>query len=550
MVFSIDDARPWVLIGFGESGSSATAITRSSQQFVVRHDPSIHGAVPRAGFAWWACCPLAPSRESIGDGRRFGRFDIEIVEPREVVVTCIVWPGKYFGPNEYRRVLDEIYTEYGRTVEWLPGADAVRSYTRRRSGVRRNADVAAATVRELRACQQWLAVNRSKSEEALPEQGLVAAWAMRRALMLAAIRDQLEAHRRAERDLASAGGEIPSPAQRKRVEEAADAITQLFYQVSQVARRLHGKLGPFRLSPAMQRDHRLRRLMDAFVATERERWADAQTDAFSESPPLRATRVFELWCTARIVASLELLGWEVSGRRTFFSEPDGGMPIHHEVVLRRTGDVAQLEYQPAIKDLGVSGLLDMHRRGRQGIDILGARPTAPVGLVSYGRETPDFAIRYTSADGRRAFAIGDATLTDPERGGVSLKIDKMITYRDRVAWRIDGRLIRCEGAGTFIVLPGPAAQWSKALSTRPCDSVICLPTPALVHDSEMTTRLGALMGFLDRQRHEADYQTLCPCRGRNSTSRIAGQRLPQIETAGSPRVTASMADLSFSPVRT
>lgn len=499
-VVCIDDQRPWVLIGVADpSDVILTTIDGGPPQYIVRHDLNSHGRPPAPDLHWWACCPFAASRNVIGSDRRYGDFQIAIDAPVVVRLTCVVWPAKFFGPNDYQRMLGEIRAEFGWSIEWDDTSDTVRSRIEEVPGPARFADELDDVEYELRARRHWLShrLDEELDDAApTPEERLIASWALRRATTLAAMVVQL---RRFVTELAQpAGGARRVPLDhRERFAALLGRAESLSCQMQCLAEGHHRHLGPFALSPAMQRDHRLRRLVRSFAQTSEERWASLVTPALSTAPPLKASHVFELWCAARVVSVLVTLGWTVRARSVRRSQPDGGAPVHSRVELDFGGDSLVVEFQPAIFVPTTEDMDDLHQRARSGVDVLGALHDTD-GLISYGTETPDLVLMLSKGDGRRSFAIGDAALSDPERGGASDKFEKMIVYRDRIAWRIDGRVIRCAVTGTFVMLPGPVTRWARALRGKAIDSIVVFPAPGPQPDTEVMARVAALVELLEQ----------------------------------------------------
>jgi hypothetical protein len=140
--------------------------------------------------------------------------------------------------------------------------------------------------------------------------------------------------------------------------------------------------GPFALSPHMQRDHRLRRLLHAFAPTSRERWAEVTGEALSSSPPLKAADVFEYWCTAVLAFAARTRGWTLESKTGRQDRPDGGVPVSHRSAFRSDDARFTIWFQPDIASTSPSGLQSMDVRMRQGIDV---QPPSPASRTASSR---------------------------------------------------------------------------------------------------------------------------------------------------------------------
>ncbi|MEZ4403421.1 MAG: hypothetical protein R3B06_25575 [Kofleriaceae bacterium] len=503
---SVDDRRFWVLIGVTTdevaSADGAAASFDGSAGFLEPYKVTSHGALPAIGahdFAdvhWWALCPLAARKDDIARDRRYGAIAVEASTPFPLTVVCYVWPGKYFSRFDYRRVLDEICIEFGTSIEWDDSSRDVRpAYAFLYLAPPRYAERFALIESALRGCRHWR-VNHGKDvdeqdEEASDEERLVAVWAQRSALLVG----------EAIKDLRGFLGTRPEngvhvTASVRRVSEshyneAAELLTRacvLSDELSLLVFQSYRHRGAFRPTPAMQRDHRLRRLLEALAPRPEERWAAAETTISSTRAPLRATQIFEIWSTARLVAALVGLGWRVTERVLGRSRADGGFPVSHTVRFARedNGVVLEFHYEPAIR-VPVIDVGPAYLREGPGLESLSSRG-AQDGIYSYGKSTPDFALQVTTCDGRRALAIGDATLADPERAQTIPKSLELLAYRARVAWWTNGRAVRCQEMNTFVVLPGPAGAWSALREAETDSTLFCLDSVARP-DLELERRL-------------------------------------------------------------
>lgn len=498
-LYSVWDDRPFLLIGFADHGEADLAERCKTHQHIVPHDQSQHGAPPRGSERWWALYPVASSRTTVGEERRYGRIDVELTAPMAVSFACVVHPRKYFTPSTFRRMLDEIRDHFGWSIEWDSPASPVHSGTFGVSGEDAVERLVANIQQELQGVRQWLRVLQRDGDAAAafaPEARLVAAWQTRRAKVL---RTQIA---RQEVFLANAvagsGGRALPEKRLQDVALSAERARLALRDLMGLAARQRLAHGPFALSPRMQRDHRLRRLLRAFAPTRRERWSDVVSGEPSELPPLKAADVFEYWCAAVLANAARECGWALEGQEGRSDQPDGGVPVFHQSTFRKDDCRLTICFQPDVAETQARSVDFVDVRGQQGVEAVAARRGDVDGLVAYGKETPDFALLLVLADGRRAFAIGDAALTDPARGGPREKIERMIRYRDRIAWRASGRTHRCQETCTFVMFPGPQSTWDGVLAPVPCDSVVLCADPAADPDLAVARRFAALMEHLER----------------------------------------------------
>lgn len=505
-IYSIDDLTPWLCVGFPRKGNPSP-IGGQKVGTLERYQDG-----PADGLTWWRWLPFAGSIKQIGQRRRYGLYRTDLYQPQRVTLQCYVWPGRFFDPRRYQTMLDEIEQEFGRAIEWERSDLAVRSRVVSRHGKPSDAELLLTIRDELRAVHALertsaLADPEGEAHEELeatasPESRMVAMWAWRRLTDLVRMRRQ-QAAARVALDIEASD---PNQARARRRDERATAARadereteQLAAQVSRIVDLRRTDISSFELSPAMQRDHRLRRLVRAFAPAMREHWAATPTVQMSTSPPLKAPDVFELWSVARLVRAFTTLGWTVQRRETTRVTATS-VGESYAVELTR-GDLSLvLEHNPKVHRLDLSAVPPMHVRRISLLEWANANASAPDGLLAAADLTPDYSLRLSSAvTGPLALALGDATLSDPEHvtntddggGGNKSKADKLVTYRERIGWRTGGRLIRCRPACTFIVLPGPSSPWEGTMAG--VDSVLLFPDPGVADDIDMATRAGGLL---------------------------------------------------------
>lgn len=500
--YSIDDSNPWLYIGFA-SPQGAKFVETLKEGVLERSNVK-----PLEGLTWWKWLPFADHVAKIGQHRRYGLYRTELQQPRRIAIRCYVWPARFFDARGYETMIDEIEREFGRAIEWERSDLSVRSRVAARQGRPTDPELLSAIRDELRAAYalersgtlaELELVGSDRIEVASPESRMVAMWSWRRladlvhmqreqrvasaAMGAATDRNQARARRRMER------------AKIARSEEAETG--QLIAQVSRIAELRRDDLFTFDLSPAMQRDHRLRQLMRAFAPATREHWSASSRFELSTLPPLKAPDVFEMWGGARLIRALVKLGWVVRCRQVRAETPTT-LGESHLVELTRDSLVLVVEHNPPVLRLDCGAAPPMHVRRIPVLEWACSNVDSPDGLIATDDLTPDYAIRLSSCEkGPLALAIGDATLSDPKYVGASesesklSKAEKLIMYRERVGWRVGGRLIRCSAASTFIVLPGPSSRWEGMLVG--VDSVLLLPDPGVTDDCDLAARVDGLL---------------------------------------------------------
>lgn len=507
-IYSIDDLNPWLFIGFIE-GNKSLFVEKQRVGKLERHPDG-----PADGLTWWRWQPLAEDNRQIGSLRRYGHYRTELHQPRRITLQCYVWPKRFCDAGQYQMMLAEIEQEFGRPIEWERSDVSIRSRVVVRRGMASDAELLLTIRGEVRAAhmlEQSSALAESAVEAyelaeaaASPEARLVAMWAWRRLADLVQMR-----RRQADVEHVHRANATDSNQKRSRRHNERTAVARadereadrLAAQVSRIADRRRRDLSSFDLSPAMQRDHRLRRLVRAFAPATREHWAATPTLQMSTSPPLKAPDVFEMWSIARMVRAIIATGWTVR-RRVTSRATVAPAAEPYLVELSKEDFVLTLEHNPTIHRIDCSSAPSMHERRVPLLAWASANVPGPDGLVATSDLTPDYALRLSSVAGAPlALALGDATLSDPKyvteiednSEGNKTKADKLITYRERIGWRAGGRLIRCPPACTFIILPGPSSRWEGTANHPGVDSVLIFPDPSAADDIEVTARVRALV---------------------------------------------------------
>jgi hypothetical protein len=421
------------------------------------------------------------------------------------------------------QMLRDIGAELGRPIAWEQANLPVRSYVTTTPGGRiETKKLIESATAELHAVDQLhrtrvlgtrdpsadVGDDFCEQEEDTPEERLVALWAMRRLKNLTDYRQLLD--KACASHIAALKVYARNP---KRAEDHEEALrnakaelaraVRLVARIRGVAEQYAGVRASFELMPSMQRDHRLRRLLAAFAPATRE-WITDQEGRLSTLPPLKAPDFFELWGAVKLVESLRSLGWTVGSPTIHGTAEDWGLAGVDACQWEATrGDERLIfDFGPRPELIDIDAIPELHERS---VDswVWGAQqlPTDFMGLCSIAPSTPDYALRWSSAAGRVALAIGDASLADPEHQKGD-KIRDTVKYRREFAWRIsEAQLVNCAPTGSFLVLPGPSEQWPASVTSLAAkqDCYLLCPTPGANPDN-FTARVESLIQSLRHSR--------------------------------------------------
>lgn len=508
-VYPVSDDAPYVLVA-APKRPRITLEQDSLKSQVV--DPRPPLTIPDTNLVWFRL-PLF-IKSQLSEGRPLGFGELRLRSPR-VVVRYYLWPRRLFRFEQWADMLAQCRAELG-VAPWTASGD-------RHVGVEVSShagglDASACLEQlehELRAAHQILRrpFSEAWSDDVtagalppLPENELVLRWMSRRrplARQLVLHLEQAVEHLREELDLRSGN----RPAQNGYEQQLVKRETEL-----RRALRARGSLKHLSeslvsspragliLTPAMFRDHRLRRLLSALRPSLEEHLRN-NMERRSSLPVLRTPQLFELWGAVWLIRVLRGADWEVSppqGRREG-SDRFLGELSHARWRLTRGAYKLTLDWNPtprvvtpiAVGERCQPGLAwaasHLRAGGEVGNCIFATRPA-----------TPDYVLRVTGPAGF-AFGIGDASLADPKHQK-GQKVETITRYVREVAWLPPGGsdVVTCAPLGLFLLLPGPREGWEKLLTTAAAlDCRVFAPVPARV--GEVDAR-----GVLDWIEHLVD----------------------------------------------
>jgi hypothetical protein len=303
----------------------------------------------------------------------------------------------------------------------------------------------------------------------LPENNLVTSWGVKRHNELVAMESKLKVNAAELIDRSPEGilplrlQELNTSLDRNQLlrDEISSIVAQLTYYIK-------NSPGPIELSPAMQRDYRLRKLLHAFAPPQKENLT-FEKNILSTLPPILLPNLFEIWCSVVLVRWFEVLGFQVSLSCPFKDEASGQL----------VGSFGEMKFEDVIVTLNyeaqprrLRGIPRNSERSETALEWAGRTQCANDELFGIVNQcTPDFIIKITGPKGF-ALAVGDATLADPEyTNDAGTKENKLNSYRYGLGWRIEEEVIACHAKGLFLMYPGPHDQWSnleKKLSEYDC----------------------------------------------------------------------------------
>ncbi|MBK7536855.1 MAG: hypothetical protein IPI49_16125 [Myxococcales bacterium] len=498
-IYAIDDSHPVVFISFNQNLKTLPDnITKPSIREIpdsVRADSNDR--------TWWRWTPLGHPKDT-GRERRYGHWTIEVSNPK-LKFQCYIFPGLFFTRQAYRRLLDETEETFGVPLEWDQRSHPTRVAVMKQRG-RPSIPERIETIRsEMNAVEvlERIGILQAESqvtaEQSTEEERLLSLWSFRRLQDLAAMQQELLQGAMNGSDLNQRRIERRSEVKDQRQKDE-DAARLLIARIGRVWERRRHDLGVFSLTPTMQRDHRLRRLMQAFSPEVRESWATDERAARSTSPPLKAPDTFELWGAARLVRAACALGWNLERLDIITGMEENGIS-RASFRFHRDGYSLSLEYKPDIDTRLGQEQPGMHVRRRPLLEVVASHlPEETDRLISTDDLEPDYCIKMAFPEGEAfAFAIGDATLSDPRRAGkredaVHEKVNKVEKYQRRIVWRRHRQTIEC--SCTFVVLPGPHLKWRDAANMNGYDSVLLFPDPEIEVDLDMRDRLKSVLEIM------------------------------------------------------
>lgn len=465
----IDDEEPFLRLKV--AGGKLSAARGTDTSVLVKDDLDV-----------WKWHPIPP--KSVSTDRAFGAFELPLAVPA-VTLRAYVLPRRLLDPPAVLRMAEDIRHELGLSI-W---SDDVSPRTWSSASARwRPLDESdlALVRRELHGARDLLRAPsmdlgpRWVRAAGAPEVRLVPAWAQARgrALQVAVTQAEGDLRRMDER----ARRRLPPARAKERVEQWARRAS-----FAEEARRLRvevlalgaqvGTAAGLTLTPSMQRDHRLRRLLAALSPPMDEQVVMNEA-ALSHLPPMRLPRLFEVWCAVWLARTLRSAGFVGTAEPVTAA---GGAVACCRWALVGRGIRLVLEYEPDPERVEDTPSTTCQRE--QSALEWAAGHSAPVGWFGLDASlSPDFGLRAEGPGGRVAFALGDATLSDPERGGKELeKIRKVDEYAKTIAWNAGGTAVMSTARTSFVLVPGPAERWSdheRLAAIRDCHLLPVHPTAA------------------------------------------------------------------------
>lgn len=493
-LYQIDDAAPGLY--FAIDSEHPCRLPKGDRGQLERQDGT-------ADPWWWRWQPV----RRIAEERRFGLYQTQLRSPSATTLRCYMWPSKLLDRLQILTILEDIERELDTEVTWdEPGIHQTRAYVvdapdqptptdrllsqieRELSAVR---DMARNPYREI---ETPAARQHRGGMVDVPENRVPPMWGRKRVRDLTQLRDR---HLRARDALPAASNNSRSRTQKQRaprmsLEDQRAAHERRARRADSLRTQILVAIRPwrdlansmeFQLTPAMQRDYRLRTLLYAFTPPVHERLTVEQA-RLSLLPPLRATDLFELWGAVRLATWIRELGWDAQPPQVIgpaIADGVGGI-IRCIWDFQRGERRLRFEYGPQVHALDLTGLPPLHERGPRTAQSWAATRQRQDRLVAHIDMTPDYAITIRNSE-RPVLAIGDASLADPgyqkrrqeSREG---KIAKVARYRKTVSWWTQGDLVAHHPLGSFVVFPGPAERWAdfeREAAERDC-WLLC-PTP-------------------------------------------------------------------------
>lgn len=414
----------------------------------------------------WYSYPVYKQKD-ISTERRFG-LSCFVLDSPKVAINYYVIPSKILSSIDVLWMIRDIEKMFDSFQVWADDDSRMRAYANfheYNSFIAQFSTMIKYVKEELSAAQ---ALTRSPYKEIhpnklshiiLPENNLVTNWAIKRNNELVLLEDKLRVNA-AELRTRSPNKILPMRLKElnSRLERNKLLQDDLGTIVAKLSSYIKDAPSSIELSPAMQRDYRLRGLLRAFAPPKKEALT-FDNSFLSTLPPIRLPDLFEIWCSVILIRWFEALGFQVSSSRSFKDEASGrlvgslGEMLFEDVIvtLNYEEQPRRIQNIPKNTDRADTALKWAGRTQCEDDDLFG--------IVN--QCTPDFIIKITGPKGY-ALAVGDATLADPQHTkNAGTKEGKLNTYRYGLGWRIGGETIGCHAQGIFLMYPGPHDQWSN-----------------------------------------------------------------------------------------
>lgn len=467
------------------SGSAAPQLEASGKEGV--------GQFETAGEGWWR---LDLGKQHLAENRRLGRLVLRFKVPKATELRLYVIPERLLRPVDVQRMVTQVEAEIRRPVTWRR-ADPLNGAAW--SAPQGSVDVIPGerldrVVQELTTALQ---VRRHPFVEPawryeLPENAIVSHWATRRLRDLSRWREDVLSSLRV---VTARIIERKSAGREQELRTAQAALSLLLLRTEGLRGRVGGMvrewdLGlPIPTGPLVQRDHRLRRLLRAFVPEQSLRLCEAPAD-LSTYPPVLLNHLFELWGAVWIVGVLREEGFEGA------AECWGGDQVRGVTWrLTRGDDRVTLYFEPEPVLLDLAQTPPAHERQLPAVQWAAEQLRLDAERSFYSsrtQHTPDYILSIESA-GRRVLLVGDASLADPQyQEGRKLKT--VAQYAESIWWRPEpGVHVPVNALGGFVLLPGPHKHWTELEQTDKARDVTVLAPEVDGAESTANNRLRALI---------------------------------------------------------
>ena len=428
-----------------------------------------------SGRPYWQRWDLG---EYISRKRRMGRCELKLKVPQHHSLRCYIVPSKLLALADVWSMIETVEAAVGRPIAWELDTDlGIRSWVREAQREHTTMtdlllDMVKDEVEAARALRRDppAEFDPSGALQPLPEFALIPMWAMRRKGELDRAAERivcdLEEYERRLREY------MPENRRTPMTRSMADARAQLerLRSVEGSVRHhiVRDEIGrPLVFGAAIQRDHRLRKLLRAFAPPTSEVVSET-VSGWSRLPPVTLNRLFEGWAAVWLVDRLRRLG--------FSGAPDltlGANLLEGARWILQRGDVRViLDYETHPAQLDFNQVPTVDRRTESAVEWAIKQQFRESERPLFGSEkecSPDYILRIEGPRGR-VLAIGDACLADPayHKGE---KVDSVINYRRSIHWWDGGRALGCHPLGGFAVYPGPPESWNDLNTARRVDDI-------------------------------------------------------------------------------
>ena len=493
----IRDDRPFLPIRHVRSGKLSVRHQSEQMAKMSKEELAKYGLEGN----WYKLFPMPPKQ--ISQERSFGHVTIELNQGLDI--SCYLIPAKLLSVEQVIWMVRDIEAEMDAVPLWaLEGSSPLRPYVKHTNLVDNRpfyTELIDESTSEYKGAIHLSGQSREEIGPRMirmlptPEEGLRAAWAKRRSHQLKhCIRDL-------NSDLRDIDSRLSDPRRnhdRESLMQAHNECTNSLKRAQILVRRLntlisHSPCFSLQLTPEMQRDYRLRRLLRAFQPRTHEVWQFTHGER-STLPPTRLPDIFEVWVAVMLVQWLTRMGFSKK-RMARKSIRSRGTLISAEWELQLQNVTAKVQYEP--DPPCVDHVPPLNERSTSALQWAGAAPDLGSQLYSVDQSSaPDFIIQVSGPNGS-AMAIGDATLADPDHTNPrSSKMQKLSHYRSTIGWSTPPTVTTCHLKGAFVVYPGTEKDWhllADAAARQDCQLICAHPTEK---DKDVPQRFSEMVSAL------------------------------------------------------